>query len=544
MASRKHYGSRGQQWHPAFIAYMEFIAKHPSYAGMPDAYVDKNKIQWEAPSNRGSGRFKDTHGKRLNWWRRKARDLGISTNADKWISKAAKKLHPAGKKPCKRCGQVMEIRYAYPRDLLLNRIRKLSYVEADFKLDRLEHIVALVGRLHGQYGRKILDDLPIVLRASGVNMPPEFSSLAECLEWIDQEYIPAEPSVLSPGAMSNAPDRFDGFHSFNLCCRGAADTGRHKDNLSGYVTDRRVFEYWADGDWIAADRLMGAIRSKLGSESCLRGHYGPCDADHIGPISLGFTHHTLFQLLCKSCNSAKNNRMSLSDVQHLLRAEAAGANVISWHSKALWDLRKNSVSNDETALRLSKLLRDNRHSFMAILRRIERAGHYAFLLSLLHLDYADFDVEFEGLEVIEHLTHFAAEKRKGRTTKYALEQKARRCRIALESLHTYFKKKNRNAFVIALPETESATVAATAILKGSPEEFRKLDRQIARVLKLRKQDAVDSGFRGLLPKMPPQWPEQFRVAKNSLAAAMTAVAQELSTQWNDERYVRAEDAFD
>jgi len=438
---------------------------------------------------------------------------------------------------------MMEIRYAYPRDLLLNRVRKLSCIESAFKLDRLEHIVALVGRLHGQYGRKILEELPVVLRASGVNVP-QFSSLAECLEWIEKDYIPAEPSVLSPGAMSNAPDRFDGFHSFNLCCRGVADTGRHKDNLSGYVTDRRVFEYWADGDWIAADRLMGAIRSGLGSEPCTRGHCGPCDADHIGPISLGFTHHTLFQLLCKSCNSAKNNRMSLSDVQHLLRAEAAGANVISWHSQALWDFRKNSVSNDETALRLSKLLRDNRHSFMAILRRIERAGHYAFLLSLLHLDYADFNVEFQGLEVVEHLTRFVAEKRKKRTTKYALEQKARRCRIALESLHTYFKKKNRNEFVIALPETELATIAAIAVLKESPDEVRKLDKQIARVMKLRKQNAVDSGFRRVLRRIPIRWPQQFRIARDSLGAAMAAVGEKLSAQWYDERYVRAEDAFD
>ena len=264
MPSRKEYGSKGQTWHPNFIAYMEFIAKHPHYAGMPDAYADENKIQWEAPSNRGSGRFKDTHGKRLNWWRRKARELGIPTSADKWISRTAKKLHPTGKKPCKRCGRVMEIRYAYPRDLLLNRIRKLSYVEADFKLDRLEHVAALVGRLHGQYGRRILDEIPAIFRASGVNVPAHFDSLADCLDWIEKEYIPAEPSVLSPGAMSNAPDRFDGFHSFNLCCRGVADTGRHKANLAGYVTDRRVFEYWADGDWIAADRLMGAIRSKLG----------------------------------------------------------------------------------------------------------------------------------------------------------------------------------------------------------------------------------------------------------------------------------------
>jgi len=544
MPSRKQYGSKGQTWHPDFVAYMEFIARHPHYAGMPDSYAGENKIQWEAPSNRGSGRFKDTHHKRRDWWRRKARELGISTSAEEWISKTAKRLHPTGMKPCKRCGRVLEIRYAYPREALLNRIRKLEYVKADFKFDRLEHVAELVRRLHGQYGKRFLDDLPTLLRAGGIILPASFDTLAACLKWIDSHYIAAEPSVLSPGAMSNAPDRFDGFHSFNLCCRSKADSGRHKENLAGYVTDRRVFEYWADGDWIAADRLMGEIRARLRNEPCRNGHNGPCDADHIGPISLGFSHHPEFQMLCSSCNSAKNNRMNLSDVQRLCQMERAGASVISWHSKSLWDLRKQSVSDDETALRLSKILRDNRHSFMAMLREIERAGHLAFLLSLLNLECADHDVEFEGLRVLDHVTQFTAQKRTRRTTKYAVEQKARRCRIALESLRTYFKKKNRSTFAILLPETKTATAAAITALKDSPEELRKLDRQVARVLKLRKPEAIDSGFRRLLRKLVSPWPAEFRVAQGLLGQAMQAVARELSGRWEDERYVRAEDVFD
>ncbi|MFM7711800.1 MAG: hypothetical protein ACKO7A_03340, partial [Microcystis sp.] len=53
---------------------------------------------------------------------------------------------------------------------------------------------------------------------------------------------------------------------------------------------------------------------------------------------------------------------SLREVVHLRKVEAAGETVISWHSKALWDLRKNDVLDEETALRLSKILRDNRHT--------------------------------------------------------------------------------------------------------------------------------------------------------------------------------------
>ena len=64
MSKSQQYGSKGQSWDPDFIRYMEFIANHETYRGMPDAFKEENKIQWEAPSNRSSGKYKDTHHKR------------------------------------------------------------------------------------------------------------------------------------------------------------------------------------------------------------------------------------------------------------------------------------------------------------------------------------------------------------------------------------------------------------------------------------------------------------------------------------------------
>ena len=49
-------------------------------------------------------------------------------------------------------------------------------------------------------------------------------------------------SLLSPGVMSNAPDRLDGFHSYNKCCRAKEDKGRSKENLNKYGEDRRAYE--------------------------------------------------------------------------------------------------------------------------------------------------------------------------------------------------------------------------------------------------------------------------------------------------------------
>jgi Alw26I/Eco31I/Esp3I family type II restriction endonuclease len=387
MGKKADYG-RG---HPAFLQYVEDIVNHPSYRGMPDLRTDDGGVQWEAPSNRTGGKFKDTHHKRREWWRGKAVELGIEQTGH-WISQVAKALHPTKKKPCKKCGKVMDIRYAYPTQMLIGRIKKLDYVDKSFPLDPLEHISDLLTRMAEKFGDQVFRDLPQVLKANGVHFPKLPPTLDAWLQWVDTVYIPSEPrGVLSPGVMSNAPDRLDGFHSFNLCCRGSADTGRHKENLQSYTTDRRVFEYWVDGNWVAADHLMGKIRSDKGlkAEACRHGHPGPCNADHIGPISLGFAHRPEFQFLCNTCNSAKNNRMSQGDVNLLIAAEGRGEVVTSWSCKQLWDLCKGLVKSEESAKRLSKLLRDNRHTVMYMLEEIARAGHYTFLSTYLGLHHAD-----------------------------------------------------------------------------------------------------------------------------------------------------------
>lgn len=98
-----------------FEKYEEEIASNPAYAGMPDLRFPDGHIQWEAPSNRKSGAFRDSHDKRLAWWKRKAEEVGVSINEDKWISKVAKLIHPTKRKPCKVCGRVMDIRYCHQK---------------------------------------------------------------------------------------------------------------------------------------------------------------------------------------------------------------------------------------------------------------------------------------------------------------------------------------------------------------------------------------------------------------------------------------------
>ena len=107
----------------AFQEYMEAMAEHPAYAGMPDLLNVDGSIQWEAPSNRKSGANIHTHTKRTEWWKNKALEIGIVPGQSKWISRTAKAIHPTGKKPCKTCGQTMLISYAYPSKATLKKCR-------------------------------------------------------------------------------------------------------------------------------------------------------------------------------------------------------------------------------------------------------------------------------------------------------------------------------------------------------------------------------------------------------------------------------------
>ena len=354
-----------------------------------------------------------------------------------------------------------------------------------------------------------------------------------------------EPNLLSPGAMSNAPDRFDGFHSFNLCCRSKADTGRNASNLRSYITDRRVFEYWSDGDWIAADRLMGIINVDFSKCPSADGGYGPSTADHIGPLSLGFMHRPEFRLLTKAANSAKNNRMSYADVLHLRKRESEGENVITWYAKPLWDLRKKDVVDGETSLRLSKLLRDNQRNAIRLLHEFLNHGYFTFLASLLNLSYADYAViEFENLHINDYLTCFDRIYKLPRDTKYASEQKARRLRISFDALVNYGVKGNRHAFNIVNADIDSAMTKAIEVLKNQPVGIKSLDQNLFIIFfgtmtmnreeELRKISKIISRLKT----------DQFNEARELLYEAMSIVAQELSNMWNHERYVRDTFIFD
>lgn len=529
-----------------FIEYAEEIVANPVYEGMPDVRLDDGSIQWEAPSNRSSGKFQFTYEKRLNWWKAKADEIGISTTSNQWISKVAKTIHPTGFKPCKVCGNVMDIRYSYLSKNFINRVRKLDYVTDEFEMYDTTHVLDFIAAFIDTYGERVYEDLPKLFTCKQYPTIPNLpKTLDAWSEWLDKEYIKTEPSMLGPGAMSNAPDRLDGFHSFNRCCRSKADKGRTKENLASYSTDRRAFENWVDGNWITANKLMGHINSdsNIKKELCANNNDGhkhprPCSADHIGPISLGFCHRPEFQLLCAPCNSAKNNRMYYSDVLHLIEAESNGETVVSWYAKPIWDLTKHKVTDANTALRLSRIMRDNRNVGMMLLNEYLQKKYYLFLLTFLNLSYANYNYSISSVRINNHIVtaHFT---RSASTLKYVNIQKIRKIRVAFESLSEYAEKENRNGYLVTNDSIESIKQSTFRILDNLPKHINDLNEKLVKILDSNpiKDNDIERFLNIIDYEEIKNYPE-FIMLKSKLYDIMKIVAEILESNWDDSRYAR------
>ena len=532
----------------AFLQYEEEIVCDPAYAGMPDLRHDDGSIQWEAPSNRGAGVFQFSHDKRYQWWIEKAEEIGVSTNEDKWISRVAKRIHPTKQHPCKVCGRIMDIRYCYLSANFMKRVQKLPFYDGSVEMDEITHIIDFVSSFVDTYGDVAFEALPGLLKCTQCKEIPSLEhDLSVWTSWLESEYIPREPSMLGPGAMANPPDRLDGFHTYNRCCRPSADKGRSKENLASYSTDRRAFENWSDGNWITANKLMGFISSnpEMKNEHCANSENGghhprPCSADHIGPISLGFCHRPEFQFLCKPCNSAKNNRMYFTDVQHLIEVENTGEVVTTWYANPVWQKCKKRVSDRESALRLSRIMRDNRNIAMMLLAEFLNQQQYLFLLSLLNLEYADFEYEIivDSVRIDSHIVTVDF-LQKPSSLRYVNIQKTRKIRIAFMSLWDYSQKENRNGYMIDNPQIALLKAQAFEMLSGLSPDLKEFNKKL--IAAISDDDNVDSSIAQLLAEL-----DYSNIKANTTLIAvkriaiqiMELVAEELANNWDNPRYSR------
>ena len=269
-------------------------------------------------------------------------------------------------------------------------------------------------------------------------------------------------------------------------------------------------------------------------------HPRPCSADHIGPISLGFCHRPEFQLLCKPCNSAKNNRMYYSDVMHLIDVEGNGETVVSWYANSIWQKCKSKVIDKETALQLSRVMRDNRNVAMLLLAEFMDRQEYLFLFALLNLDYAEYEYDIiPGTERIIDQIVTVGFSRKASTLRYVNIQKTRKTRIAYSALAEYAKKENRNGFTYTNPAIEALKVKAFRILSKVDTDLKKMNATLISALDTNNGSdvALEKFINAVNYKQLLQNDEYLRV-KEILSEIMEIVAIEIASNWDDPRYSR------
>ena len=409
-------------WHPNFIKYISYIANHPNYKGLPISKTRDGGYQWlaTAKSEVGAGRLK--------WCENKARTLGFVVQAGVYAD-VMLEIHPTKKKICQICGREMSLYYHYPNANFLKSLNakfKSDFTECDHISDVWDSLV--------DSGIKATDVAAFLILKGDLSLPTSApkETIIDALEFACRKQ---GKKCLGPGAMSNFPDRFDGFHSYNRCCRSTQDKGRSKENMKTYTKDRRAYEYWSDGNIHAANQFMGSEFFKGTS------------ADHIGPISLGFVHDPRYlQPMPSGENSTKRDRLQYEDIVKIFEVEArTGVYPMSWYSKQIWEhIKKNYKSNPQ---KISTVYRDalkqNMANFMfvlwSVLTNCGKIGE-AFLVEALlvpNFKYFNRSYEFNRLgEIVKETPRHYTDRNAYETDRYV--------RIAIDAVYDYNDKENRN----------------------------------------------------------------------------------------------------
>ncbi len=421
-------------WSDEFKEYMEFIVNHPNYKGIPYARKETGEVAWIAAKKSEVG------GQRVNWALNRASQLGIK-NEPGVFAKVMLQIHPTKTKPCQICGRKMSLYYIYLNSNFAKKINSTFGTEFT-TLDSIYDVCQSLLR------NDITQEDLMKFLTSEFAIEEQYTDMYELQKDIEFICRSGSSNRLGPGAMSNYPDRLDGFHTYNRCCRKTEDTGRHSENMKTYGKDRRAYEYWSDGNIHAANKFM--------TSSFFKGY----SADHIGPISLGFKHDSLLlRKMTGGENSAKRDRLRKQDIEELILVEENNAPflAISWFSENIWNFIKENYEKYPNLTKLRDLLKQNIANYLEILWVIKTSCSSkgaAFLFKYFiepKLKNFEFNYSFNDLGVI-------TEKTKRRITDSTRKEIDRYVRVSMESLDDYKGKDNRNLKPdITLKEKESLT---------------------------------------------------------------------------------------
>ena len=424
-----------RKWHPRFIKYMNDIVNHNNYKGLCIEKKADGTYSWIATAQSETGK------KRIAWCQVKAKELGFPIQAGVYAD-VMLAIHPTKWKVCQTCGKEMSLFYHYPNANFLKSLNatfNCDFSDCDHISDIWDELV-----MNGVSEKA----LAAFLIKKGALSLPLSTPKEEIIKKLEYACRKGGKKCLGPGAMSNFPDRYDGFHTYNRCCRASQDKGRSKENLKSYTKDRRAYEYWSDGNIHAANQFMGSS------------FFAGVSADHIGPISIGFIHDSHYlQPMTSSDNSSKRDRLQLVDIEKIIETESrTKIYPMSWYSSIIWEYIRNNYKQNQNKIAgaYRDALKQNMANFMFILWSVlencplrgENFLTEAFLVP--NYDYFKYSYTFNAKgEIISKTPRHFTDRNQYEADRYR--------RIAIESVYDYNDKNNRNT-TPALTRDESSAL--------------------------------------------------------------------------------------
>lgn len=409
--------------HENFINYADFIIHHPVYKRLPIKQKKDGSYQFVTAKGSEIGQG------RLKWIEEKARELGYPIQEGVY-AKVMREIHPTKYTTCQICGRSLSIYYYYPNKNAIADIEKVF----GKKYSIVDHISYIWDDLCNE-GHSDIELGKYFFNKCDINENAENFSKDEIIEKLEYACRVDDKALLGPGAMSNAPDRFDGFHSYNRCCRKKEDRGRWDSNMDTYNQDRRAYERWSDGNIHAANKFM---RHEV---------FKGTSADHIGPISLGFVHDPRYlQPMQGNRNSSKRDRLSLEDLDKIIEVEKrTGVYPASWYVKKVWEHIKDNYKAHPEKIETDyrDAMKQNMTNFMHLLYTIiSYTGEtgkdlLADFFLAPNYQYFEYDYEFNNLgEIINQTSRHRTERSKNDMERYK--------RVAINAVIEYVEKENRN----------------------------------------------------------------------------------------------------
>lgn len=456
-----------QPWHENFIEYMDFIVHDPNYDGLTYTINAEGRPSWFSTKKTKRGQ------QHIQWCLQKADELHLEyspTDTSGLYARVMRYIHPTKNKVCQICGETMCVEYRYPTK---NTLKALSKA---FKIDftQTDHIDEIWDTLisNGHSQEELI--LFFLKRSKALKeYIGKITTKEDLVNLLASQSMSKTSQVLSPGAMSDFPDRYDGFHTYNLCCRAYFDKGRFKENMRSYIQDRRAYEYWSDGNIHAANRFMGSQ------------FFSGTTADHVGPISLGFVHDPRYlQPMEGGDNSSKRNHLRLEDIESIITIyEKTGVYPMSWFSALIWEhIKENYIEHQElidTTYRNALL--ENMVCFMYVLNYVMThcAENGKTILSKCflekHFEEFSYDYYFKSdgtiLETIpRHLTERAA------------KELARYKEIAFDAVRDFNDKDNRRISSTYPSEIQSELENLTAKINTGNSSMADIKQSIENII--------------------------------------------------------------